>query len=58
MMAAARRHRVVSAIHMGDVERLQDWLRKGMSMVMYSSDLGFLMGDSSKGGLERLRAGR
>ena len=58
MMAAARRHGVVSAIHMGNVERLQDWLRKGMSMVMYSSDLGFLMGDPSKGGLERLRTGR
>jgi 2-dehydro-3-deoxyglucarate aldolase/4-hydroxy-2-oxoheptanedioate aldolase len=57
MMASARRHRVVSAIHMGNVEQLQDWLRKGMGMVMYSSDLGFLMGDPSKGGLERLRAG-
>ena len=33
MMAAARRHDVVSAIHMADVERLQDWLRKGMRMV-------------------------
>jgi 2-keto-3-deoxy-L-rhamnonate aldolase RhmA len=58
MMAAARRHGVVAAIHMGNVERLQDWLRKGMSMVMYSSDLGFLTGDPSKGGLERLRTGR
>jgi 2-dehydro-3-deoxyglucarate aldolase/4-hydroxy-2-oxoheptanedioate aldolase len=58
MMAAARRHGVVAAIHMGDVDRLQDWLRKGMGMVMYSSDLGFLMGDPSKEGLERLRTGR
>jgi 2-keto-3-deoxy-L-rhamnonate aldolase RhmA len=58
MMAAARRHGVISAIHMGSVELLQEWLRKGMGMVMYSSDLGFLMGDSSKGGLERLRSGK
>jgi 2-keto-3-deoxy-L-rhamnonate aldolase RhmA len=58
MMAATRRRGVVAAIHMGDVDRLQDWLRKGMGMVMYSSDLGFLMGDPSKGGLERLRTGR
>jgi 2-keto-3-deoxy-L-rhamnonate aldolase RhmA len=58
MMAAARRHGVVSAIHMGSVERLREWLHKGMGMAMYSSDLGFLMGDPSKGGLERLRAGR
>ena len=57
MMAAARRQDVVAAIHMGSVEPLQNWLRKGMGMVMYSSDLGFLMGDSSKGGLERLRTG-
>jgi His/Glu/Gln/Arg/opine family amino acid ABC transporter permease subunit len=58
MMAAARRHGVISAIHMGSVGLLQEWLRKGMGMVMYSSDLGFLMGDSSKGGLERLRSGK
>jgi 4-hydroxy-2-oxoheptanedioate aldolase len=58
IMAAARRHGVISAIHMGSVELLQEWLRKGMGMVMYSSDLGFLMGDSSKGGLERLRSGK
>jgi 2-dehydro-3-deoxyglucarate aldolase/4-hydroxy-2-oxoheptanedioate aldolase len=57
MMAAAARHGVVSAIHMGSVEALQAWLGKGMGMVMYSSDLGFLMGDPSRGGLERLRSG-
>lgn len=57
MIAAANRHGVVAAIHMGNVDALQAWLARGMDMVMYSSDLGFLMGDSSKGGLERLRAG-
>ena len=57
MMAAAGRHGVVSAIHMADVEALRAWLARGMGLVMYSSDLGFLMGDPSKGGLERLRAG-
>jgi 2-keto-3-deoxy-L-rhamnonate aldolase RhmA len=58
MIAAAERHGVVSAIHMADVDALRAWLAKGMGLVMYSSDLGFLMGDPSKGGLERLRAGR
>jgi hypothetical protein len=58
MMSAAARHGVVSAIHMGSVEALQVWLHKGMGMVMYSSDLGFLMGDPSKGGLDRLRSGK
>jgi 2-keto-3-deoxy-L-rhamnonate aldolase RhmA len=57
MIAAAARHRVVSAIHMADVEALRAWLAHGMGCVMYSSDLGFLMGDPSRGGLERLRAG-
>jgi 2-keto-3-deoxy-L-rhamnonate aldolase RhmA len=57
MIAAARRHGVVSAIHMANVDALQAWLAKGMGLIMYSSDLGFLMGDPSKGGLERLRAG-
>ena len=57
MMAAATRHSVVAAIHMGNVDALRAWLAKGMGLVMYSSDLGFLMGDPSKGGLERLRAG-
>ena len=56
-MAAAGRHGVVPAIHMADVEALRAWLARGMGLVMYSSDLGFLMGDPSKGGLERLRAG-
>jgi hypothetical protein len=58
MMAAAARHGVVSAIHMASVEPLQAWLRKGMGMAMYSSDLGFLLGDPSKGGVDRLRSGR
>ena len=46
---------VVSAIHMGDVELLQDWIGKGMNMVMYASDLDFLM-SSSKVGLDALRS--
>jgi hypothetical protein len=29
MMAAVRLHGVVSAIHMGSVERLQDWAAQG-----------------------------
>jgi 2-dehydro-3-deoxyglucarate aldolase/4-hydroxy-2-oxoheptanedioate aldolase len=57
LIAAAARHGVVAAIHMGNVDALRAWLAKGMGLVMYSSDLGFLMGDPSKGGLERLRAG-
>ena len=57
MIASAKRHEVVSAIHAGSVEYLEEWLHKGMGIVMYSSDLGFLM-DASKAGVDRLRANR
>jgi 2-keto-3-deoxy-L-rhamnonate aldolase RhmA len=40
MIAAARRHDVVSAIHMGNVERLQDWLRKGMAIIKVTYPAG------------------
>jgi hypothetical protein len=39
---------------MGSVEALQGWMDKGMRMLMYNSDLGFLM-ESSAAGLARLR---
>ena len=55
VIASAARNNVVAAIHMGSVESLQTWMAKGMRMLMYSSDLGFLM-ESSETGLTRLRA--
>jgi 2-dehydro-3-deoxyglucarate aldolase/4-hydroxy-2-oxoheptanedioate aldolase len=51
---AAKRHGLVSAIHMGSVEPLQGWLEKGMTMVMYGSDLDFMMA-SGRAGLAALR---
>lgn len=54
VVAAAERHNVVSAIHLGSVESLQGWAAKGMRMLMYGSDLQFLM-ESSEQGLNRLR---
>ncbi len=55
MMDSAKRHGVVAAIHMGSIELLQGWLAKGMNMVMYASDLDFLM-STSKIGVDALRA--
>ncbi len=55
MMDSAKRHGVVSAIHMGSIELLQGWLAKDMNMVMYASDLDFLM-STSKIGVDALRA--
>ena len=54
VIQAAKRHGVAPGIHMGSVGPLRDWLAKGMRMIMYSSDLGFLM-DAAAAGLEELR---
>ena len=34
---------VASGIHMGNIEALKKWRSKGMQMIMYNSDLGFLI---------------
>jgi 2-keto-3-deoxy-L-rhamnonate aldolase RhmA len=55
VIESARRHHVVSGIHMGGIEPLKGWMEKGMRMIMYSSDLGFLM-EGGAAGLGQLRA--
>jgi len=54
VIAAAQRHGVVPGIHMGSVAALRRWMAKGMRMVMYSSDLGFLM-EAGAAGVAGLR---
>jgi len=54
VIAAAARHNVVSGIHMGSVEPLRGWMAKGMRMIMYSSDLGFLL-EAGAAGVAGLR---
>ena len=56
VVASAQRNGVVPGIHMGSVELLLRWHHKGMRMLMYDSDLGFLMA-SSAAGVGELRAG-
>lgn len=53
VVTAAKRYNVVPGIHMGGIESLKSWMNKGMQMIMYSSDLGFLM--DSAFGLSELR---
>ena len=55
VIAAAERHGVVSAAHMGNVEALRGLRAKGMRMLMYSSDLGFIL-EAAGAGLAGLRA--
>jgi 2-keto-3-deoxy-L-rhamnonate aldolase RhmA len=57
VIAAADRHGVVAGIHMGSVEPLQHWMGCGMRMIMYSSDLGFLMA-AAAAGFQQLRGDR
>jgi 2-dehydro-3-deoxyglucarate aldolase/4-hydroxy-2-oxoheptanedioate aldolase len=54
VIAAAHRHNVVPGIHMGSVEKLQGWMAKGMRLIMYWSDLGFLL-EAGAAGLAQLR---
>mgnify|MGYP005848379487 CR=1 FL=1 len=54
VIASAQRHGVTPGIHMGSTERLLGWMAKGMRMIMYSSDLGFIM-EAGAAGLSRLR---
>ncbi|MAF54346.1 MAG: aldolase/citrate lyase family protein [SAR202 cluster bacterium] len=49
-------HGVVPGIHMGSVEALVNWQKQGMRMLMYNSDLGFVM-EAGEAGLAILRSG-
>jgi hypothetical protein len=45
---------VTAGIHMGNIEALKQWMKKGMRLIMYSSDLGFII-DAGSEGLGQLR---
>jgi hypothetical protein len=34
---------------MGNIEKLTEWKEKGMQVIMYNSDLGFLIEGAEKG---------
>jgi 2-keto-3-deoxy-L-rhamnonate aldolase RhmA len=54
MVAACNKHGVAAGIHLGNVDQLKDWMKKGMRFITYSSDLNFLLG--SRQGVQTLRA--
>ena len=56
VVAVSTSHGVVPGIHMGSVESLVSWHKKGMRMLMYNSDLGFIM-ETGEAGLTALRSG-
>lgn len=52
----ANAHGVAPGIHMGDIEKLSEWRSRGMRLIMYNSDLGFLM-EGAESGLAKLKNG-
>lgn len=54
VIAAARRHNIAPGLHMGSIEKLRGWMAKGMRLIMYSSDLSFLL-EAGAAGLGQLR---
>ena len=47
---------VAPGIHMGSVDKLSEWRSRGMQMMMYNSDLGFLI-EGAESGLAQLKQG-
>jgi len=54
VIATANKYNVAPGLHMGNIDALKQWMAKGMRMIMYSSDLGFIM-DAGSAGLNQLR---
>jgi hypothetical protein len=55
VLDSARRSNVPCGIHIGDLEWLAEWQRRGMRLICYSTDLQFLL-DGAASGFKRLRA--
>jgi 2-keto-3-deoxy-L-rhamnonate aldolase RhmA len=55
VIASAQRHNVAAGIALGGVDQLLFWHSKGVRMLTYGSDMGFLM-EAGQAGLGRLRA--
>ena len=45
---------VAPGIHMGNLEKLTEWKEKGMQVIMYNSDLGFLL-EGAEAGIKALK---
>jgi len=54
VIESAQKNGVTAGIHMGNIEALTQWMNKGMRLIMFSSDLGFIM-DAGSEGLSQLR---
>lgn len=56
VVESARRKGKATGIHIGNIEALKRWRAKGMTVLAYSSDIGFMY-NASKSSLEELKKG-
>jgi 2-keto-3-deoxy-L-rhamnonate aldolase RhmA len=54
VVAAGKKKGKATGIHIGNIEALKEWRVKGMTVLAYSTDIGFLY-DASKSSLEELK---
>ena len=51
---AGRKYGVYTGIYIGGLSKLKEWMNKGMKIITYQTDLGFIK-QSSSDGLKELR---
>ena len=54
VVTSAKRHKKASGIHIGNIDAIKKWKAKGMTVLAYSTDIGFLY-NASKSSLEELK---
>jgi len=54
VLDAAKRHQIPCGIHIGNLEWLMEWQKRGMQIIAYSDDIVFLK-NGAKAGISKLR---
>ena len=54
VVESAKKKRKASGIHIGNIEAIRRWRAKGMTVLAYSTDIGFMY-NASKSSLEELK---
>jgi 2-keto-3-deoxy-L-rhamnonate aldolase RhmA len=54
VVESAKKKRKASGIHIGNIEAIRKWRAKGMTVLAYSTDIGFMY-NASKSSLEELK---
>jgi 2-keto-3-deoxy-L-rhamnonate aldolase RhmA len=54
VVESAKKKRKASGIHIGNIEAIRKWRSKGMTVLAYSTDIGFMY-NASKSSLEEIK---